>query len=309
MDGEEIIEKIQKFEKICIQAPSGLKKDALKLSREIKGKETIIISESSFGACDIADRKADFLGCQCLVHMGHSPFYKNGEKLGSEIPVFYLEKRLEWNVSVIIEEEIDRIKEKKIGIVSTVQHLHKIDEAKETLEKHGKVVKIGAKGIRTNQKGQILGCDATSARKIQEEVDAFLVIGSGKFHALKVLEIGKKVYRLDPLEKRTEDMDPKDLDREKRKKISRVLKFKEENTWGIIASTKRGQYHPETVDKVKERLESLGKEVFLIAGDRVLENDLMDFGIQVWVNTACPRLTTDFEEVTVINPEDLQYLE
>lgn len=311
MEREDLFDKVEGYDKVCIQAPSGLKKEALDLSRDLKekNKRTVIMSEPCFGACDLADRKAEFLGCDCLIHMGHSPFYKNGEKLNEEIPVFYLEKELDWDISKVLRKEIEKIEEEKIGIVSTVQHLHKLQETKKTLEDLGKKALIGDKGVRTQQKGQILGCDATSAGKIKEEVDAFLVLGSGKFHALRVLETGKKVYRLDPMEERIEKLEPERVEKEERKRISKALKYKEEKTWGIIESTKKGQHHPEVVKNVKEKLESVGKEVFVMAGDRVLEEDLVDFGIKVWINTACPRLTDDFRQVAVINPDQIQYLE
>ena len=46
----------------------------------------------------------------------------------------------------------------KIGLVSTIQHKHKLEEAKEFLEKNNIKSVIG---------GSVLGCDVSSAKKIK----------------------------------------------------------------------------------------------------------------------------------------------
>lgn len=301
-----------KYDKICIQAPAGLKREAILVSDYLKKRELItqIVSEPSYGACDLAIDIANRTNSDCLVHLGHSPFYKQGKKVGeeTELPIYFLEIKPRLELESVLKGEIEKVDAKKIGVVGTVQHLKELDKVKEMLEKKGKRALIGKKGNKTKRKGQVLGCDSSSAAKIKEKVDAFLVVASGEFHALNVLKIGKPVYRLDPYERRIEKISQDKIEREKRKRISKVLKYKDEDRWGIIASSKPGQYEPWVIDRVKGKLKKMGKDVQLFIGDRIIERDLTGFDIDIWVNTACPRLREDFNDLAVINPQDLKFL-
>jgi diphthamide biosynthesis enzyme Dph1/Dph2-like protein len=53
----------------------------------------------------------------------------------------------------------------KLGVVTTIQHLHKLDEVISQL-------KEAVKG------GQVLGCNVETAKQIADKVDEFLFIGS-----------------------------------------------------------------------------------------------------------------------------------
>ena len=75
---------------------------------------------------------------------------------------------------------------KRVGILTTIQHLHKIND----VEKQIPNSVLG---------GQVLGCDASSARKIKDKVDAFLYVGSGEFHPIEIaVETGKDVLCFNP---------------------------------------------------------------------------------------------------------------
>jgi len=86
---------------------------------------------------------------------------------------------------------------KKIGIVTTAQFMKKTKEIIDYLEKNNKEVFIDK--IKQRNPGQLLGCDIGAAIKIQDDVDAFLYIGSGEFHALGVaLNSNKNVFCFNP---------------------------------------------------------------------------------------------------------------
>src|SRR3989344_8175384 len=95
------------------------------------------------------------------------------------------------------KKEIDKLP-KNIGIITTVQHVHKINELIEFLKKNNKNPIIN----KNKQKypGQILGCDVSNAELIKDKVDCFLYIGSGNFHPIEAaLKTDKKVYCYNPL--------------------------------------------------------------------------------------------------------------
>jgi len=85
--------------------------------------------------------------------------------------------------------EVDKLPN-KLGIVTTTQFLDSIKKIIDYLTNNGKEVFIDK--IKQRNAGQLLGCDVGAATKIQNDVDAFLYIGSGEFHPLGVALNTKK---------------------------------------------------------------------------------------------------------------------
>lgn len=313
MELKEVMQEIEKngYQRIGVQSPDGLKYEAMAIAQELrkKGKMAVLVAASSFGACDLADEKVMKLECECLIHLGHSKFYVGGKAIEGDIPVFYLVRGFDWPIIPILEKHLDEIEEKRIGLITVAQHMHKLPEVKEFLESKGKVVFIGEEGTRTHRKGQILGCDSSTAQKIAGKVDAFVYIGSGYFHPIKVIDTGKKVYKVDPLEGSMSVVGKEMREKELRKELAKVMKYADEEKWGIILSTKKGQFFPQMADTIRQKLESFGKEAYFFIGDRVFESDLIGFGVKIFVNTACPRMPPDFTEVAVVNPWALKALD
>jgi len=181
---------------------------------------------------------------------------------------------------------------KKVGLVTTIQFLNQLDKVKKYLEGKDHEVIVG---------GQVLGCDANSARKIKDKVDAFLYIGSGEFHPLRVLsETGKKVIIANPISGEVGELSDGEIEEIKKKAMGKYNKFLHADKIGILVSTKPGQYKLDEAIKLKE---SLDKESFIFIGDEIRVNELEDFNdINFWVNTACPRI----EDKNIISLEDLE---
>ncbi len=84
----------------------------------------------------------------------------------------------------------------------------------------------------------------------------------------------------------------------KKNKILNLINIK--NNIGIIVSLKKYQNNLSLAFKLKEKLEKNGKKVFIILFDEV--NNLEDFNfIELWVNTACPRIRGE----NIVNYVDL----
>jgi 2-(3-amino-3-carboxypropyl)histidine synthase len=261
MKMEEIIQDIlaKGYKKVGIQTPDGLKDKGVEIAIKLNdlGLTPIIVTASAFGACDLADDKVMKLGAQCLIHLGHSQFYVEGRAIEGDIPVYYLEWEYDYPVASILESNIKKIKEQKLGLIGTAQHLHLFPEIISILKKHGKEAIIGEEGIRTRRKGQVLGCDSSTAAKIAHKVEAFLYIGSGYFHPIKILDEKKPLYKLDPIEGNLKLIDPELRQKELRAEYAKVLKYAEEKNWGILLSTKKGQFFPHIAEQIKKKLEPI----------------------------------------------------
>jgi 2-(3-amino-3-carboxypropyl)histidine synthase len=284
-----------------LQIPEGLITKVLEIADDIE--DVIIYGERCYGACDLAIHVAKALDCEKIIHYGHSEFMK------SEIPVEYREIREDYDPTTVLEKYIEKIKQNKIGLVSTLQFLDSLEKAKKFLESVGKKAVIG-KGSFND--GQILGCDVSTAKSIENDVDAFLYIGSGRFHPLGLaLETEKPVWILD-----VEKQEITGLDDVKEKfmkqRYAAVALAKGAKKFGILVSVKPGQMKLELAKKIKEKIIKEGRKAYIIVFDEIKPDKLMGYDLDCYINTACPRIViedrTTFEK-PILNPDELELTE
>jgi len=283
-----------------LQVPEGLRTKALEIADEIG--DVLIYGERCYGACDLPIHVAKDLGCEKIIHYGHSKF------MDSEIPVEYREIREDYDPVPVLKTEIEKVKQNRIGLVSALQFLDSLERAKELLEAIGKKVLIG-KGSFDD--GQILGCDISAAKSIEKDVDAFLYIGSGRFHPLGLaLETDKPVFVLD-VEKQ-EIADLKEI-KEKfmKQRYTAVALSKDAEKFGILVSVKPGQLKLDLAKKIKEDLIKKGKKAYIIVFDEINADKLEGYGLDCYINTACPRIVienrTTFKK-PILNSDELELL-
>lgn len=285
-----IIKKAKKYNPsiIGLQFPDGLKTHAVDLARQLE-KElsvTVIISaDPCYGACDVADVKMGGM-VDLLIHYGHTPLYTD-----YTIPVIFIEAYAQVDIIPAIRSSLELLSGyERIGVATTTQHLHLLNEAIEFLEDHGKVV-LSAPGTGT-RRGQVLGCNFSSVKGL--DVDAYLFIGSGDFHPLGIrLFTGKPVIVADPYTGRVKDIE-KFADRILRVRFAAITKAKDASKWGIILSSKKGQERLSLALKLKSILEEAGKEAFIIILDDISPQLLVPFReLDAFVVSACPRIPID----------------
>ncbi len=173
------------------------------------------------------------------------------------------------------------IAQKRIGIVSNIQTSEVLQEIKEYLEGIGHEVIIA---------GQIVGCNATRALAIKNNIDSFLFVGSGMFHPLELIEKTKikHYYHFNPVMKTFSKISDIELTKLSRLKKAKLAKYYSSNKIGILVSTKPGQ---EELRLAKRFAETCGKEAYIFIDNHLDITKLEDFSdIEYWVNTACPRL-------------------
>jgi 2-(3-amino-3-carboxypropyl)histidine synthase len=295
-----------------LQGPDGIKPKLIEFGSELKehGMEPIMIGASTFGACGIADEKAERMGAEALIHVGHSRFLHPEGADMDDIDVFYLPYREDRDLMGVLKEHYTEIDEDEtVGLVGVTQYMDRREKAKEFLESKGYRVVDGKTGLRTTEPGQVLGCDAGAAHNIAEKVDAFVFLGSGHFHPSQVSETGKKVYVVDPYEEHIWVEPANSLEDEMQAEYARVIKHKDKKKWGIVTSSKKGQNYMRAVEIAKEKLERHGKDVYVFVEDRIFEADYKGFGIDIYVNCACPRMTKDWQDMAFVSTKALDMLD
>jgi diphthamide synthase subunit DPH2 len=49
--------------------------------------------------------------------------------------------------------------------------------------------------------------------------------------------------------------------------------------------------------------------VYVFVEDRIFEADYKGYGIDIYVNCACPRMTKDFQDLAFVSPKALEVLD
>jgi len=271
--------------RIFIQYPEGLKLRIQSITKKIEdsGFETVICCEPCYGACDIRDYEAGRLGCDVILHIGHSDM-----KIKSKLPVIYWEYFYTVDPTPILKKEIKKLtKFKKIGLLTSVQFVKATEKVKDYLKDVGKEVYIH-KSLK--YPGQILGCNVDAAKNIENKIDCFLYVGAGKFHPVGVaVNTEKPVFSLD-LEKNK--LYSLETEREKwlKKRAWHDSKLEDARNIGIIVCWKKGQERVKEARRLKKELENKGKEVSILAFDNFKKEKIEGLKFDTLLNLACPRL-------------------
>jgi 2-(3-amino-3-carboxypropyl)histidine synthase len=302
------------YKRVVVQIPEGLKSHFSKFVEflEDKTNASIIISaDPCFGACDVINCELKELDIDFIIQIGHTQISVRGELF---IPTLFVNAKADLEVSKSIEKIIPVLNGKKIGIVTTAQHIHLLGEISKTLKKNKFDPIIGKGDNRIEENGQILGCNFSTATTIADRVDSFLFLGSGNFHPLGLrLSSKKPVVAYDPYTSDIRGIELEDLkDMILRQRYGAIARSKDSKVFGILIGTKIGQQRIDLAYKIKEKLASKQKKSFLFTSNHFISSHLESFRyIDCLVSTACPRIAIDDYmqyKIPIITPIELDIL-
>ena len=273
-------------EKVGLQFPEGLKRRGPAVADDLRqllpdGVSVMLSGQPCYGACDLDTylmRRTDV-----FVHFGHSPMKESDN-------IIYVPLFSNVDVDPIVEQalgeelaapEVDP----DVGLVTTAQHMNKFDEMREHLEGEGYTVHTRRGDERLTHEGQVLGCNYASA---DVDADQMLYVGGGKFHPLGLAmeHPDKHVVIADPVNNSVSVADP---DQFMKQRYATVHKAMDAEEWGVIFCTKIGQGRWDQAQEIVDENDS----AYLITMDEVTPDRLRNFGLDAYVNTGCPRITTD----------------
>lgn len=163
---------------------------------------------------------------------------------------------------------------------------------------------------------QVLGCSKPSFPK---NTQAIILIGSGRFHALslacetrllgsdkikdinndfRVAEQNLPIYILE--KNKLSKIPESEIESLKKIKKGSYLKFLNAQKIGILISTKPGQENLKKAIDLSKKIKD--KKSYLFIGNNINVSEFENFGLESWVNIACPRLDMDFP---IINMQEL----
>jgi len=271
--------------------PEGLKPEAPRLAKIVEkaGALPIVSADPCYGACDLATAEAESLDVDLIIHFGHAKLLKH-----EKVPTLYIEARATLIVEAAVIAAVPLLAGySRIGLATTVQHVQAIDTVRELLVKAGKTIEVGD-ATRLPYPGQIIGCDFGNVKSIAKDVDAFLFVGGGKFHALGIaLATSKPTIIADPYGGHAYSV-YEEAKKIIKQRFASIEEASHAKTFGVLISLKPGQKNLEQALAVKETMEKMEKNVCLFAVREILPEVLAEFlTVDAFVNTACPRISLD----------------
>jgi diphthamide biosynthesis enzyme Dph1/Dph2-like protein len=183
--------------------------------------------------------------------------------------------------------QISEVLPQKIAIVYSIQYECIARKIKDILARNHKIFTFL----------QVLGCTKT---KLPKEVQAVLLIGSGIFHSFALAlnpNIPIYIYDSGKLVK----LSQKEIEAFLNRKKGAYIKYLSSKKVGVLISTKPGQQNLDKALSLKKKIK--GKEIYFFIGDFISTSEFENFGLDCWINTACPRL--DIDSSSIINVSDI----
>jgi len=285
----------KKPKKIFLQLPEGLKTKAIEIIDALHDYDVILSGDTCYGACDLRINEAVQAGCDLIVHIGHSQFPK--KKIESKIPVIYYP----WKFDVQLDEKtrqklldcFTKIPEWRIGLVTSIQHLDLMPEISELLNKLNK---------KTVIVGYVLGCWTDNVEKNEDKVDAFLFIGTGRFH-VSGIKTERPLYFFD-LENMTLTDMSEEIFKQEKIKLAKIANVMEAKSFAILVSSKPGQLNINDIEKIRKIIEKQGKKSYIILLDEINNTKLLGIKVDAFINLACPRISEDRFDKPIVNAVD-----
>jgi len=289
---EEVLSQVR-ARRVLLQLPDGLKPYAIKIAKAVQhytGGEVFVSSGGCYGPCDVAVWEARRISADVIVHIGHAP--SPHAPSGNDIKIIYIEGQIVADKSHVLEMLRRLPKDvKRVGLAYVVQYRWLVGDVVQHMRCKGREVVIGPRGSRCAYPGQVLGCDYTTATHIENEVDAFLLLASGTFHAIGMqLCVKKPVFVLDPLGNDLFTVE-KDMESYLRRRTARLAKLKDAKRVALAIGTKTGQLFLHEAQLLAQYLKEEGKEVVFVTFDEFYVERIGNFTeVDAYVVVACPRI-------------------
>lgn len=292
--------------RVALQLPEGLLIFACILAdifEQCAGvEETLVMADVTYGACCIDDYSARALGCDFMVHYGHSCLVPidvtaRENEFGEKLQVMYVFV----DIDIDVEHMVECIKltypdreNTRLALMGTIQFAAAMHRAKLLLDK------FYVRGSHVPQakplsKGEVLGC--TSPSLAGEDVDALFFVADGRFHLESAMIANPTLpaYRYNPYD-RVLTEEAYDTPHMRQVRRGEIDKAKPAKRWGVVLGTLGRQGNPAILRRIETLLKKNNREYFVLLMSEVFPAKLalLESSIDAWVQIACPRLSIDW---------------
>ncbi|CAB3220603.1 unnamed protein product [Arctia plantaginis] len=276
--------------RVALQMPEGLTMFATTLCDIIEtftDADTVIMGDVTYGACCIDDFTAIALGVDLLVHYGHSCLIPIDQT--SDIKVLYIFVDIKIDPSHFVETiKLNFPKHSHIALVSTIQFVTTLHSVAKHLRSEDYIVTVPQS--KPLSPGEILGCTAPKL-----DAGAIIYLGDGRFHleAIMIANPNIPAYKYDPYEKKfTTELYEHQLMQSNRN--NQISVAKDAVRFGLILGTLGRQGSTKVLSNLEKQIRNSDKTFVKILLSEIFPSKLMLFGLDAFVQVACPRLSIDW---------------
>jgi 2-(3-amino-3-carboxypropyl)histidine synthase len=281
--------------RVALQFPEGLLMFSVPIADMLEaetGCETVILGDVTYGACCVDDYAAKALGCDFLVHYGHSCLISIKDCCLSNMMYVFVE------IDIDVQHFVDTVKklvpsDTRVVFIATIQFVSAMRAAVEELKTHF-ITTPFVPQVRPLSSGELLGC--TSPKVDPNQFDQVVYVGDGRFHLESFLIANPKVPALQ-YNPYTKDLSRESYAHSEMHKIRKeaIEKMKAATSVGVVMGTLGRQGNPKVVDRMIRLLEGSGKKVFLFLMSELFPSKLAKIDdVDCFTQVACPRLSIDW---------------
>ncbi|KAJ2806607.1 Diphthamide biosynthesis protein 1 [Coemansia guatemalensis] len=276
--------------RVSLQFPEGLLIFACTISDILEtfgGVEVVIMGDVTYGACCVDDYTAVALGCDFMVHYGHSCLIPVNVTTIKTMYVFV-------DIGIDTEHFIRTVEKNfepgtSIALVGVIQFVTALQTCKHLLNEKYKVTIPQSKPLSP---GELLGC--TSPRL--SDIDVIVYLGDGRFHLESIMIHNPDIpaYAYNPYNKAftRERYSHKEMHSLRQNAIASA---KEAKKFGLILGTLGRQGSPKVLEDMQQRLDKRGIAHEVVLLSEIFPQKLAQFpDVDCWVQIACPRLSIDW---------------
>jgi len=253
--------------------------------------ETVIMGDVTYGACCVDDFTAKALGCDLLVHYGHSCLVPVQQT--SDIQMLYIFVDVKFDTGHLIDTVRHNFDAgSHLVFVSTIQFVTTLQSLSKSLAPDYTVTIPQCKPLSP---GEILGCTSPKLESLGENVN-LIYVGDGRFHleAAMIANPNLNAFKYDPYSK---EFTREYYDHEKMLSLRRsaVDKARTGKKFGLILGTLGRQGNLTVLKNLSKKLEQAGKQYVAVLLSEIYPGKLAMFqDVDCWVQVACPRLSIDW---------------
>ena len=260
------------------------------------GAEMVILGDVTYGACCVDDFTSLALGCDFLVHYGHSCLISIKDCLLANMMYVFVE------IGFDVQHLVDTVKalvrpEEKVAFIATIQFVSSMRAAVSVLlDQKFFLHPVVVPQVKPLSNGELLGCTSPKLDAINGGVETVIYVGDGRFHLESFMIHNPTIRALqyDPYKK---EMTKEEYKHEEMHALRRaaIETGRRATSIALVLGTLGRQGNPRIADRLTALAKSRGVQVLLLLMSEIFPSKLALLqDVDCYVQVACPRLSIDW---------------
>lgn len=281
--------------RVALQFPEGLLLFSAPIADLLEaetGAEMVILGDVTYGACCVDDFSASALGCDFLVHYGHSCLISIKDCVISNMMYVFVE------IDIDLQHFIDTVrtlvpKTERVACIATIQFVSSMRAALQQLEDYFETPPFVPQN-KPLSSGELLGC--TSPTVTDPTISTVIYVGDGRFHleSFMIANPAIKALQYDPYKKQMtrESYDHTQMHTLRKEAIEVGRRA---TSVALVMGTLGRQGNPRVVDRIVALCERRGVKVTMFLMSEIFPSKMEQIDdVDCYIQVACPRLSIDW---------------